>query len=384
KFYIPEFPYVLCLKMEYTSLFLCPACYAMYVRNLYGVDKFPHKSDIYIFIVNAVFGVLVWLGAGQFVNRLVPILQIDFVISSVVLIFGQFKLSFRNGRKDTGMMMALATLMIFLFGAHDMATFNYIPVPLPTVMLIPYSALIFVAAQSYIAARNRKSSMERIRSMSKNLAEINEIYYKFVPKEFLTLLGKDQITDVQLNDQSRRSLTLMSADVRNFTVMSERLSEDEVFNVLNHYLSAIGPIIRNHGGFIEKYLGDGIVVLFPDDGDKAVKCALAMLAAVNELNNKFQMNGNESFRIGIGLHYGEVVLMTVGEEDRMAGLTISDAVNIVLRLETLTKKYHQPIIVSQTLIDRQNLTEKYPWMKVDTIILAEDGREENIYTVSES
>ena len=382
KFYIPQVPYVVCLKMEYTALFLCPACYAMYVRNLYGADRFPHKSDIYIFIVNAVLGVLVWCGSAKFINRLVPILQVDFVISSAILIGVQFRLSFRNGWTDDGVIMSAATLIIFLFGAHDMATFSYIPVPFPTVMLLPYSALIFVAAQSYIAARNRKRSMERIRNMSDSLAETNEIYYKFVPKEFLTLLGKDNITDVQLDDRSTKCLTLLSADVRNFTVMSEKLSEDEVFEVLNKYLSAIGPIIRDYGGFIEKYLGDGIIVLFPKNGDRAVECAIAIQNAVARLNDEFNLHDGDTFRIGIGIHYGEVVLMTVGEEDRMTGLTISGAVNTVLRLESLTKKYKQQIIVSQTLADQHNLTDKYNMSVLDTIWLDDENRDEVIYAVN--
>ncbi|MBR3732637.1 MAG: adenylate/guanylate cyclase domain-containing protein [Spirochaetales bacterium] len=382
KFYFPQVPYILCLKMEYTALFLCPACYAMYVRYLYGADKFPYKSDIYTFIINSVFGVLVWLGEISFISRLVPILQVDFVISSIAMISAQFRLSFQKGRVDTGLMMALTTLMIFLFGAHDMATFNYIPVPFPTVMLLPYSALIFVAAQSYITAKNREDSMKRIRKMSDNLTQTNEIYYRFVPKEFLTLLGKDNITDVQLDDRSTKSLAIMSADVRDFTVMSEKLSEDEVFDVLNKYLSTIGPIIRDHGGFIEKYLGDGIIVLFPNDGVRAAECAIAIQKAVSELNNEFHLRDNDTFRIGIGIHYGEVVLMTVGEEDRMTGLTISGAVNTVLRLEALTKKYKQPIIVSQTFADQYGLSDKYKLSALDTIRLDDENKNEVIYTVN--
>ena len=382
KFFFPEFPYILCLKMEYTALFLCPASYAMYVRNLYGAEKFPHKSDVYIFILNMVIGVMVWCGPGKFINRLVPILQVSFVLSSITLIGAQFRLSFSKGVSDTGMIMSAATLVIFLFGAHDMATFSYLPVPFPTVMLLPYSALAFVAAQSFITAKNREDSMKRIKKMSDNLTETNEIYYKFVPKEFLTLLGKDNITDVQLDDRSTKCLTLLSADVRDFTVMSEKLSEDEVFEVLNQYLSTIGPIIRDHGGFIEKYLGDGIIVLFPNNGDRAVECAIAIQNAVAKLNDEFHLKDGDTFRIGIGLHYGEVVLMTVGEEDRMTGLTISGAVNTVLRLESLTKKYKQPIVISQTLVDQHNLMDKYDLSVLDTIRLDDEDKDEVIYAVN--
>ncbi len=387
KFFIPEFPYILCLKMEYTALFFCPACYAMYVRNLYGSDKFRHKSDVYIFILNMAIGLLVWCGPGRFINRLVPILQVSFVLSSISLIGSQFRLSFNKGLSDSGMIMSGATLVIFLFGAHDMAIFSYLPVPFPTIMLLPYSALAFVAAQSFIAAKNREDNMRKIKNMSDNLAATNEIYYKFVPKEFLTLLGKDNITDVQLDDRSTKSLTLMSADVRNFTVMSEKLSEDEVFEVLNQYLSTIGPIIRDYGGFIEKYLGDGIIVLFPENGERAVECAVAIQKAVAKLNKEFHLKDGDVFRIGIGIHYGEVVMMTVGEEDRMTGLTISGAVNTVLRLEALTKKYKEPIIISNTLIsntliDKQGAAGKYNLSMLDTIRLDDEDKDEEIYAVN--
>jgi len=95
-------------------------------------------------------------------------------------------------------------------------------------------------------------------------------------KEFLHLLEKSNITDVEMGNYTARSVTLLCADIRNFTPISEQLGGKEVFDLLNACFTNIAPLIRTYGGFIEKYLGDCIVAIFPDNTSNIFQCAIEM------------------------------------------------------------------------------------------------------------
>ncbi|HEY9613475.1 response regulator [Allocoleopsis sp.] len=179
-----------------------------------------------------------------------------------------------------------------------------------------------------------------------NLSKINIAYGRFVPHEFLRFLGHKSIVDVRLGDQILKEMSIMFADIRDFTTLSEEISPKENFDFLNSYLSRVGPIIRQHNGFIDKYIGDAVMALFPDTADEAVQAAIAMQQEVSLYNSDRQKLGYPSLAIGIGLHRGSLMLGTIGEERRMESTVIADAVNLASRLEDLTKVYGAAILIS--------------------------------------
>src|ERR687885_64317 len=191
-----------------------------------------------------------------------------------------------------------------------------------------------------------------------NLSKINIAYGRFVPHEFLRFLGHKSIVDVRLGDQILQEMSIMFADIRDFTTLSEEISPKENFDFLNSYLSRVGPIIRQHNGFIDKYIGDAVMALFPDTADEAVQAAIAMQQQVSLYNSDRQKLGFPSLAIGIGLHRGSLMLGTIGEERRMESTVIADAVNLASRLEDLTKVYGASILISgPTLFSLETLTQ---------------------------
>jgi class 3 adenylate cyclase len=113
---------------------------------------------------------------------------------------------------------------------------------------------------------------------------------------------------------------------------------------LNDYLGRVSPVVRSYGGFIDKFIGDAIMAIFPDSPNNAVRAAIEMQKEVARMNER----GTEPLQIGIGIHTGRLALGTIGERDRMEGTVISDAVNLASRLQDLTKKLQSPIILSET------------------------------------
>ena len=93
---------------------------------------------------------------------------------------------------------------------------------------------------------------------------LNRQMARFVPHEFLDFLGHDSILDVRLGDQVQREMTVLFSDIRSFTTLSERMSPKENFDFINRYLQRVGPEIRLHHGFIDKYIGDAVMALYDE------------------------------------------------------------------------------------------------------------------------
>jgi class 3 adenylate cyclase len=173
-----------------------------------------------------------------------------------------------------------------------------------------------------------------------------EAYGRFVPHEFLFFLEKKHITEVQLGDQVLKEMTVLFSDIRSFTTLSETMSPEENFKFLNSYLSRIGPEIRANNGFIDKYIGDAIMALFPEKPDDAVRAALAIRAKLVEYNGHRASAGYPAIQVGIAINTGKLMMGTLGEQERMDGTVISDAVNLASRLEGLSRLYGDTILIT--------------------------------------
>jgi PAS domain S-box-containing protein len=124
----------------------------------------------------------------------------------------------------------------------------------------------------------------RVQERTAELIRLNVALRRFVPHEFLHFLGKESIVDVQLGDQVQRNMTILTADIRSFSTLSEKMSPQENFNFLNTYLSRVSPIIRQNDGFIDKYIGDAVMALFPDEAENALQSAIDIKQEVVRFN----------------------------------------------------------------------------------------------------
>ncbi|NEP86574.1 MAG: adenylate/guanylate cyclase domain-containing protein [Okeania sp. SIO2C2] len=151
---------------------------------------------------------------------------------------------------------------------------------------------------------------------------------------------------------------ILFSDIRDFTTISEQMTPEENFAFINQYLSYMEPQIQKYGGFIDKYIGDAIMALFPNSADDAVQGAIAMLEQLKTYNSERQQRNLKAVHIGIGLHTGTLILGTVGGFGRMDGTVIGDAVNLSSRVEGLTKTYGVSFLIThQTLAPLNNPLE---------------------------
>lgn len=230
--------------------------------------------------------------------------------------------------------LAFITIALTYFSQYEIVTGDYlVDLFLNAGLVLFFSILALVPIQSYIR-------------QGKLIREQNIVFKKFVPEEFLRFLSRDNITQIKLGDQIEQEMSILFTDIRSFTSISEKMNPKEIFNYLNSYLEHIGPVIRKNNGFIDKYIGDAVMALFPGSPSDAVRAAIEMLETVEKYNKTIK---GPLMKIGIGIHTGKTMLGIIGEFERIESTVISDAVNTASRLEGLTKELKHPIVFSETV-----------------------------------
>lgn len=182
---------------------------------------------------------------------------------------------------------------------------------------------------------------------------------RFVPQSFLRILKKDSIVNVQLDNYVEKNLTILFLDIRSFTSLSEFLTPVETFQFINNCMSYLEPHIIRNNGFIDKYIGDALMALFPLTPDDAVTAAIQMLKSLESYNADRIMKQQLPINIGIGINTGKVVIGTVGFHDRLECTVIGDAVNLASRVEKMNKLFGTNLLISEQTFLNLNDPEKF-------------------------
>ena len=226
-----------------------------------------------------------------------------------------------------------------------------------------------------------KKSIAELQQSLAVLHQTEQAFNRLIPHQLLQLLERDSILDVKLGDQIERKLTIVFTDIRSFTTLSESMTPQENFNFLNSYLKQMEPIIAQHHGIIDKYIGDAILALFSRGADDALSGAIEMLEKLEEYNTGRVRAGYTPIRIGFGLNTGLVMVGTVGGENRMESTVIGDAVNLTARIEESTKIYNTPLLISQNTLYDLSVPGKYDIRFLDRIRVKGKAQPLSIYEV---
>ena len=227
---------------------------------------------------------------------------------------------------------------------------------------------------------------EQIQQSFERLEEQSHAFSRFFPPEYLRFLNKESVKEVQLGDYISKDMTVMFSDIRGFTSMAEQMRARGTFNFINNYLQRISPMVRMKNGFVVKFIGDGMMAVFPYGVEDAIDSAIAQFQQVREYNQQIDPNARHPFEIeiGIGLHTGHVMAGMIGEPDRIQPDAISDTVNLAARLEGLSKVYGASLIISETVRSRLQDLDRYHLRFLDRVIVKGRTRSIAIYEVLEA
>jgi adenylate cyclase len=252
-----------------------------------------------------------------------------------------------------GLPDAASVVAIPLVKQGDLIGVFYVESTRPAVFDDADQALIeAVAGQAAVAIQNAQyhaaelEHVARLESANRSLTEWNASSRRFIPSEFLAILGRERLPEVLRGDHAALTMSTFFSDIRDYTSLVEGQGARENFAFINEYLGYMEGPITSHAGFVDSYRGDGILALFAGRADQAVQAAVESLQALARLNEARAARGARALRIGIGVDTGPLMLGTIGGEARLSAGVIGDSVNTACRIESLTKLYGASVLVT--------------------------------------
>lgn len=251
---------------------------------------------------------------------------------------------------------------VIILGSKEEVNYTAADLKLLTTLALQSSSAM---ESALLYEKNIKEAQQREEAMRL----INEVSGKFVPYEFIGSLGHKVLTDVKLGDQVEKIVTVLFSDIRDYTTLSEQMTPEENFKFVCSFNERMGPAIRKHKGFINQYLGDAIMAIFPGNASDALCAAIEMQKQVIALNIERKKNDQYPIQIGVGMHTGPLIMGITGDADRLDATTISDTVNTASRLESLTKQYKTGVILSEASLDQITQKEKFHFRSLGLVQL---------------
>ncbi len=226
-------------------------------------------------------------------------------------------------------------------------------------------------SQIQARARADERTNRQLEAAWKINENLSEKFRLFVPEEFLERIAPKGVESIQLGNVTEEEITVLFADIRGFTTISESQTAKETFSWLNAFFTQMGEVITSCHGFIDKFLGDALIAVFLRPhyhSEDALLASILMQKSLSKFNqNRDRYHLIEPIRIGIGIHTGMGVIGTLGSAHRMDSTVIGDVVNTAARLQELTKVYSTPIIASQAVINQLKQPTQLHWRWIDQV-----------------
>jgi class 3 adenylate cyclase len=241
--------------------------------------------------------------------------------------------------------------------------------PYPALLALLAVCLLAVGALGAAVARlkrRRRLLDRRVEQSARELDRLQRAFARFVPAELVERIATEDL----LAAGERREVTVLFADLRDFTQLSERLDPAVVLSMLNGYFQAMSAAIQSHHGHVTRLMGDGIMSVFgvlernPWHVQDAVEAAMEMRESLARYNESLIARGLPALSFGVGIHCGPVIAGLVGSEEMQEFTVLGDVVNVASRVEALTRRLGGDILVTQevrgVLGDRFQMTEMPP------------------------
>lgn len=212
--------------------------------------------------------------------------------------------------------------------------------------------------------------------LKKDYNDFKKVFDTFIPKEIYSKIGFRGYERIVLGTAEKKELTIMFLDIMKFTTVSESIEDPyRALLLLNIYFDGIGDIIYSHHGYIDKYLGDGILAIFDEEHtDDAIHAAIE----IQEFIRKFQISTiGRCIDIGIGINTGSVIMGTIGTKRRMDATVIGDVVNIASRVESLTRDNPHHILITKNTYDVLVNRESFSFHDLGEVTLS--GKKNSIF-----
>ncbi|WP_425460778.1 adenylate/guanylate cyclase domain-containing protein [Leptospira langatensis] len=389
-------------RMEYGSVALLAPLFLLFLHDYFYGSTLPKWPILSISSLSFVIFFFSLLAPFRYLITSLRIWQISIIPSLVYMLYFMGKAVYLK-KKDSSV-MAISLFIIVFLAVYDLLDSMFFRLGfrfMQFAYLLFVISLTTILANRFIALYRQSEDLNIELSHQKlELARQKNAFFRFVPMQFLSVLGKDSAVDVNLGDSALREMSVLFTDIRSFTTISEKMTPEENFRFINGYLARMEPLIQKYEGFVDKFMGDAILALFSSEksatsdttwdgksaADRAVLAAIEMRRRVRELTEEVKEGHGhiKGVRIGIGINTGNLMLGTVGSSHRLDTTVIGDTVNVASRLESLTNLYKADILVTQNTLSSLTIADELAVREVDSVVVKGKSQPIVIYEIYES
>ncbi len=375
----PETPggWQLAFIVEHLSAHLTLPLFFLFFGQLF--PRQIHRLAIRVVIaVSGLWALLEITTPAMLHHRLLSSFEYFLLISALYIFASLIRALYH---REEGALTIMGGILILIFTViNDVLLSNGI---IESFYMSSLGLFFFTFSQSFFLSLRFSRLFQIVERYALELQTLNHSLERFIPHEVLGYLDKKSIIDVNLGDFSEQHMSVFFLDIRDFTTLSEAMTPSENFLFINSFLEKFGPLVRQNGGFIDKYLGDGFMALFPGKSDNALNAAVAMRRMLRKFNTEHRTLA-EPVRFGIGIHYGKLMLGTIGENQRMDSTVISDTVNTASRLEQLTKTQKTDILLSSETVENLSLPDAFPLQHIGHEKVKGRAKTVTVYAVADT
>jgi len=280
---------------------------------------------------------------GHFLKQLHQT-EFELMIISAMMLFNVMS-AFRQGKLIIyySTLCCLITATVILEHSHTDRAIEF-----HEQMIVLFSGLLAWSISNYITG-----TYTRLRHRERLL--------RYLPTELVEAVERGHV-DIEPGGE-RRNVTILMADIRNFTTMCEQHEPEVITRLLNRYFAEMSDVIFKHDGMIDKFIGDAIMAVFgtpqaeSNNAANGIEAGRKMLQRLPSLNAELKAEGLPEIEIGIGVHCGDAIAGNVGSVSRMDYTVIGDTVNVAARIESMTKELGKTLLVSKDAANESNLSD---------------------------
>lgn len=370
----PSIPYRLLLMMESVSIWTTPM-FLCFIILVSADTKIKNHVALKTMLFSATFVGLFSLflpeSVGVFLGPFID--TISLVIPCFIFIFLITQITIDNIitvlNLSTILILTLALAFEMFFKTRTFSS----PFQVYPLFFLAYAIFQFItlAAQQSILYNKQKA-------LVKHLKKLNDVCLSFVPKEFLKQIDKNSVNKVELGDYAEKQMTITYTNLDFISKWETDLSSEQEYSLFSNCVSIIYPIIKKHNGYIAKIISEDIVALFPNHPSDAINCNLEISELLSTYTNQ-EVNNYFTLKKSTGVHYGNLLLGTIGEEHRLNDTVISEAVNVVSRLSEVAKTYNVDFVFSDEVFNiiREN---KFDFAQLGITTIKGKSQPLSIYT----
>lgn len=333
-------------------------CILLFFKNLYP-SEFNNRRTRYVLYAAVAISVLVFMPVPVFNALRLPFLFTLYIgVSGLTIVFSLVLAS--------KMKRSLSLMLLLLFCVYWAALLIELLWGVPSSLLL----LLLIIGMFVLIAIKIAETSRAIEEKQELNTRIRSVFTQFVPLNILDSLGNSALADRPPGEYSTQDCTMMLLDIREFTKMSEGLSAEDSFVMINNFYDIVGYEVDNHNGFIESYGGDGVKAIFAGAADDAAACALTISKRVSETSG---------IKVGMALHYGKVIFGTIGSEDRIQATAVSDVFRVLSAIDHFESKMGVEIVMTSNV--RSQLQHGREELFLGAIILKDHNKPVDLYQI---